>query len=43
MRTHGALLAAEEQSAVAAVHVGHADVVTVSPVELSGKRTEKRG
>lgn len=33
-RTHGALLATEEQGAIAAVHVGHADVVTIGPVEL---------
>ena len=33
-RTHWALLAIEEQGAIAAIHVGHADVVTIGPVEL---------
>lgn len=42
-RTHRAFLPTEEQSAIAAIHVGHADVVTISPVELPvGKSQEGR-
>ena len=36
-RTHRALLATEEQGTVAAIHVGHADVVPISPIELPGR------
>lgn len=39
--THRALLATEEQSSVASIHVGHADIVPVGPVELAGKGTKK--
>lgn len=42
MHTHRALLATEEQSAVASIHVGHADIVPVGPVKLAGKGTRKR-
>lgn len=42
MHTHRALLATEEQSPVAPIHVDHADIVPVRPVELAGKRTKKR-
>jgi len=34
IRTNRSLLVGKEQSAVAAIHVGHADVVPVCPVEL---------
>lgn len=34
MLTYGSLLIGEECCLVAAVHIGHADVVSISPVKL---------